>query len=233
MAAPLVLALAVCLAVSGCTPGPEAAPLVEPVPSDTPTPSPTPTPVPVRPALDELQLTADGLGTLVMGGPVPDTDDPTTTMVAFDPEYCVNEDYGIGPGDEQAGGWKPDPAYDTPGGSAFAISEIDGRLARLDIYTPAIPTDTGLRVGDARADVLAAYPGLAPVSTSPISELYQVHGTTGDLNIEVKLEGKGWENYWGGTKDTILVLRLTPAGSKPVTIAGGDNVIFGCSYSGA
>jgi hypothetical protein len=210
-----------------------------PVESEAMVPAPTPTQA-TRPAVADLHLTSDGLGTLRMGGPLPDTDDPATAMVAWDPERCVNADYGIGADDPLAGGWAPHAAYDLDQDqdqdqglrSAFQVQGEAGTLVRLDVYHPGIQTEGGVQVGDPEAAVLAAHPDAEVVVETPMSRLYQVHGTRGDLNIEVKVEGAGFEGYWAGSEGTVLVLRLTPTGSDPTPVAGGDNVIFGCGYTG-
>lgn len=221
------LAIVVILGMAGC-----AQPVVEsdPTPSVT-TPTPTPTPTPARPALADLVLTPEGLGNLAIGeAPV---EDPATAMVTFDPVRCVAPEYGIEAGDPRAGGWAPDASYAEStlwGESAFQVF-VDGTLQRLEVYGSTIPTSGGLHIGDPSSAVLAAHPEAQLVLSNYISELYVVHGTAGDLSIEVTIVPPDMPTYWGEQADTVLGMRVTPTGTEPFAVAGGENVIRGCSYT--
>ncbi|CAN5263137.1 hypothetical protein BH11ACT3_BH11ACT3_23360 [soil metagenome] len=232
----LAVAVAATLALSAC-----AIPQGDPTQSAEPptvTATPTPTVVAGPPALDDLVLTADGLGTLVIGQPP--AADPATAMVSFDDDICVYEDYGIAVGDPLAGGWAPNAEYgdgSTPtagigGVAAFQVLIKDGVLARLDVSHLPIATDGGLRIGDARADVLAAHPSATLVISSPISEVYRVMGTVGVLDIEVAIEDASFAGYWPPSDlNTVLWMRVQPIGTEPYAVAGGENAIFGCGYT--
>jgi hypothetical protein len=216
--------------LAGCGGTPEAAPSPSPT---IESPTPTPTPDPTRPALADLRLTTEGLGTLKIGGPLPDTDDPATSMVAWDPDVCVNEDVGIGPDDPLAGGFATDPSYLTGSDfDPFFIGFVDGVLIRVDVRSPTIATDGGLRVGDPTSAITAAHPDAVHVlDRGGISQVFQVTGTNGILLIEASVDSG--DGYWAaGEADKVITMIVRPAGTEPFGISGSDNVVFGCGYSG-
>jgi len=224
----VALAVACVAGMAGC-----AQPEVEadPPQASAAPPSPTPTPTPSRPALADLVLTTEGLGTLVIGQAPPV--DPATAMVTFDPVLCVAPEYDIEAGDPLAGGWAPDPSYAEStfwGDSAFQVY-VDGTLRRLEVYGRTIPTSGGLHIGDPSSAVLVAHPDAQLVISGEISDVYVVHGTAGDLSIEVTVVPADMPTYWGDLADTVLGLRVTPTGTDPFAVAGGENVIFGCNYT--
>lgn len=217
--------------LTGCGGEPEGAPTTSA--SETPTSTSTPTPDPTRPALADLELSTEGLGTLRIGGTLPDTDDPSTAMVAWDPDVCASGDLGISASDPRAGGYATDPSYLS--GSIldpFYIGFTDPAvLTRIDVRDGTIPTDGGLRVGDPTSAVLTAHPDAALVLDRPLSDVYQVTGTAGILLIEVSTDSG--DGYWAADElDKVIDLIVVPAGSEPFGIAAGDNVVFGCSYTG-
>lgn len=170
MAGVTVLAL-----LAGCTPTPAAEPTSSPAASpeasaSTPTPEP-----PSRPELSDLALSSEGLGTLRFGQ-VPESD-PALSMVSFDPVACTDavtgEPLGIVAGDPLAGAWVIDPSYlvdpepfDTGATFGVGVDAAAGNIVtRIDLYSDDIPTDGGVRFGDDRADVVAAYPGASVVES--------------------------------------------------------------------
>jgi hypothetical protein len=223
------LVLAGLVMLTGCGGGePEAEPTTS---APTETPTPTPTPEPTRPALSDLKVTTEGLGTLRIGGTLPDTDDPDTAMVAWDSDHCVDEGLGITESDPRAGGYATDPSYVPDAGLApFYIAFSGDVLTRIDIRSPEIPTDGGVRIGDPTSAMLAAHPDAVDVlDRDGFTEVYQVTGTAGILLIEVTTDsGTG---YWAPEQiDKVFSLIVVPAGSQPFGIAGSDNAVFGCAY---
>jgi hypothetical protein len=222
-----VLVLAGLVMLTGCAgEGPE----IEPTTSAL-TETPTPTPEPTRPAFADLEVTTEGLGTLRIGGALPDTDDPETAMVAWDADLCVDESLGITESDPRAGGYVTDPSYPSDAGLApFYIGFTGDVLQRIDVRSPEIPTDGGLRIGDPTSALLAAHPDAVDVlGRDGFSEVYQVTGTAGILLIEVSTDsGTG---YWAPDEiDKVISLIVVPAGSQPFGVSGSDNAVFGCAY---
>lgn len=207
--------LAVLAVVAGCSPTVVA----EPSETTTPIESSTPTPTPSRPALAQLTLTPGSLGTLVLGSSLPDTNQTSTSMVAWVDNLCVSPAYHIAAGDPRAGGWLPDPSYDVSGRHGFEVYAPDGSLQRIDVTVAGIATEAGVRVGDPETAVQAAYPNARVHEFAPIYRLHDVTAANGTLGMVVDLR-----------TGTVAVLRATVPSADTVEIAGGGTSINGCSY---
>jgi hypothetical protein len=217
----LIAAFAV-LALTACDPGAGLLPTPEPSDSVTATPTPTPTPTPVAaPALADLVLTANGMGTLVFGEPP--SSEPALQMIAEDPAAC-SEFYPVG--SAEATRWRPIAEYVVGGIPTFGVTVTDGNLERIDLYDSTIPTDGGIRVGDTLASLLAAHPG-ASVVHSGLTDIYVVTGEHGTLQIEVaRDEGSG---YWpAGDIDQVMYIHAVVSGIEPFTVAASENIAGGC-----
>ena len=220
--APIALiAAGVVLVLGGCaapTPGSTFAP--DPGESVTPTPDPAP------PRLEELVLTTEGLGTLVFGT-IADSD-PVTRMIYLDPEACV---YDGGPtsGSPEAASWAPIDAYGTSGNQAFGVNvQDDGTVDRVDLYNDTIPTDGGLRIGDSRADALAAYPD-AEIWHEWATDVLVLPGVAGNIHIEIAHHTGDAAGYWEPDPgDRVLFIRGVVASSPVFSVAGSDNIAGGC-----
>jgi hypothetical protein len=231
---PLAIAVALfaCLALSACDPGHEEA---GPTPSWSESGSPTPTPsaseAPHAPDVSELVITPNGMGTLVIGE-APSTD-PELKMLEIDAAACSDERTGFGagvaPGDPEAIRWVPVAEYTTPDGYPhWTVSVIDGLLDRIDLHDNSIPTDQGVRIGDSRAAVLAAYPGGTLVDET-ITDVLVVPGEHGVLHIEIAKEGSAdLAGYWGAQLDTVVYIRAVDLAGGVFTVAASDNVAGGC-----
>jgi hypothetical protein len=220
--APIALiAAGVVLVLSGCA-GPTPGPTAAPDPVETATPTPTPDPVP--PLLEELVLTTEGLGTLVFGT-VADSD-PATRMIYLDPEACVFEG-GPAPGDPGAASWVPIDAYGASGDQTFGVNvQADGTVDRVDLFNGTIPTDRGVRIGDSRADALAAYPD-AEISHEWATDVLVLPGVAGNIHIEIAHNDS--VGYWQPDQvDRVLFIRGVEATSPGFSVAGSDNVAGGC-----
>jgi hypothetical protein len=194
------------------------------------TPTPTPTPEPTRPAFADLEVTTEGLGTLRIGGTLPDTDDPETAMVAWDADWCVNEDLGITEPDPLAGGYLADPSYPTDAGlSPFYVGFTGDVLDRVDVRSSQIPTDGGVRIGDPRSDITTAHPDAVWALSREISEVYVVTGTNGILLIEASTD-PGYEYWTPDQVDKVIALTVVPVGTVPFGVSASDNGVFGCAY---
>lgn len=239
----LLMASMVSLAVlAGC-----ANPL-PPEPTEAPVSSPEalaasaePTAAPARPALGDLRLSTEGLGPLALGQ-APETD-PALSMVAFDPVGCTDavtgEGFGIVAGDPLAGGWFIDPSYEVPpsptdSGMPFGVGvDGSGLVNRIDLYTDDISTDAGVRLGDNRADVVAAYPSAVLVGEF-LTDIYVVSSPTGILQIEVASRATpDQDEYWGSVSipdgEVLYIHAVTPA-LGVFTVAASGNSVGGCNF---
>ena len=147
--------------------------------AEIPPPAPAPTPTPVKPALDGLVLTTEGLGNLAIGAPVPDVAQPLA-LVAFYPEYGCYQPNGA---------WLS--TYESPPLlTTFVIRtenfEPSAEIDWILVKSPLIKSDRGIGAGDSRDAVLAAYPEAQQLPDShPYVDLYSVTGTRGMLLFEI------------------------------------------------
>jgi hypothetical protein len=215
IAAAAVLALAACDPAGTPTPSPTAS-VTE---SATPTPTPTPTPT-AAPTLAELELSADGMGTLVFGE-APSAD-PALQMIAEDPAACAE----FAPaGSPEATRWRPVAAYLAPD-QVFGVSVAGGTLERIDLFGSAVPTDGGIRVGDTLAAVQAGHPDAALVP-SDLTDIYVVAGSHGTLQIEVaKADATG---YWSSADiGHVVFIHAVVTGYGTFTVVASENIAGGC-----
>jgi len=226
LSVPVVLAVLALTACGGATPDAAGSSAGE-------SPAPT-TLVPaaeVRPDRDELALGPDGMGTLVFGE-APSTD-PATAMLVLDPDYCLDENAGLGtgfaPGSPEAALWVPIPEYRDELFGDFGVLVADGALGRIDVYNEAIPTTEGVRIGDRRDDVLAAYPD-ATVVEEWGTDIFVITGEHGTLQIEVArqpAEGPYWQD---SEADRVMYLHAVVLGVEPFTVAASENIAGGCPF---
>ena len=218
---PLVLALAACTAAP---PTPEATETVAaPVetPSATPTSTPTPTPT-GPPALGDLVLSPDGLGTLRVGEPI----DPL--LATYDAQGCLTPE-------REARGWDPDdpalaawvPNYDMVlierGGYPYEYYPFephhngDGTLKWLTVRSPEISTQRGIHLGSLEDEVVAAYPEAERYDEGG-GRVYELPGNGSKLVIEVVTDAMGREDELG----QVWSMRLEPLDWKLTSLANGD-----------
>jgi len=180
----LVGVVAGSLLLSGCA-GEEPAEIAEPAPivTESPSPTPTPTPEPTKPALNELVLTTEGLGYLVIGQPVPESDLP---IVRLDPNACPAS-LDVGP--------PPRWLADYPEGKeAFYLytqdDAVDGAVRLIASNDGNISSDRGVGVGSTLAEVKSAYPDARASNTTGVQMLI-VDGVAGKLRFEVQDDNDG------------------------------------------
>jgi hypothetical protein len=166
-------------------------------------------------------------------------------MVAFEPTACTDaetgESFGIEPGDPEAGGWFIDPSYRLPpspnfGGNPFGvgIDEAAGTVvSRIDLYSADIPTDGGIRIGDSRAEVEAAYPS-ASVAESYLTDIFVISGPSGLLQIEVVSQSTADKaDYWASTGipdgQVVYIHAVVPAFGV-FSVAASGNGVGGCNF---
>ncbi|MEO5921210.1 MAG: hypothetical protein ABIQ01_08715 [Pseudolysinimonas sp.] len=217
----VVIAAAAVLALTACDPaGPATSPSPHPSASSaSPTPTPTPTPT-TAPALADLVLTANGMGTLVFGE-APSAD-PAQQMIAEDPAACAE----FAPaGTPEATRWRPIAAY-LAAGETFGVSVAAGTLERIDLFCPSIPTDGGIRIGATLSDLVTAHPGAALVAGS-LTDIYVVTGTHGTLQIEVaRTDSTG---YWpAGDIGHVVFIHAVETGYGTFSVVASENIAGGC-----
>ncbi|MEQ1737175.1 MAG: hypothetical protein ABL886_12325, partial [Rhodoglobus sp.] len=99
-------------------------------------------------------------------------------------------------------------------------------LERIDLFSSAIPTNGGVRIGDTRADVVAGHPDAALVA-SDLTDVYVDGGPNGSLQIEVaKAEGSG---YWPAAEiDQVVYIHAVVTGYGTFTVVASENIAGGC-----
>lgn len=169
--------------------GPTAPP-VTPVP---PAPqAPVPEPEPTRPALEDLVLTSEGLGTIRFGDD-PEDYDPETSLLVPERDAC-GDGFTI---------WAS--AY---GGHEFAIAQLRepaGAVGLIGVRDDRIPTDRGLRSGMTLDEALVLYPEATLRAESIGIDLYAVDSTPGDIFFTVA----------GGPSGTEVLTSLNAALEAP------------------
>lgn len=179
----LVGVVAGSLLLSGCA-GEKPAEIAEPAPivTESPSPTPTPTPEPTKPALDELVLTTEGLGYLVIGQPVPSID-ASLAIVEYDPAYC----------ESQPGAWRPTYPTTADQREMFNVqtdAEIEsGSVSTIAVYQNGVVTAQGIHVGSTSDEVLAAYSSFDYEEQMDVNFVqYGINGSAGRLLIGVEDE---------------------------------------------
>ena len=230
-----LLAISLAVALSACFPGggtPSPSGSDSSTPEEEPTETSTPEPEQeTAPARADLALSPDGMGTLVFGQE-PSTD-PATRMLVLEPDWCTDANtgfgIGVGPGDPEAALWVPIPEYRDARFSDFGVDVFGGVLSRIDLdfQDPVIPTTEGIRIGDARAAVEAAYPDAAVVGAD-LTDIYVVTGTRGTLQIEVSTDDPYWEGF--RPNNVVVYIHATQNGIAPFSVAASENIAGGCPF---
>lgn len=221
-------ALAVVLLLTACGPGggspsTSGSPSDEPSASSTPSATPTPTPT-VRPTLAELRLGPDGFAELPLGQPA--SSHPDLSLVSFDAAGCSG-----------AGLWSAHPSYassdpDVYGvGTAFSVTDAatsgpTGVITRIDLNARDITTTEGIRFGDGRAAVEAAYPGVTVVDND-LTDIYVIPGTGGNqLLVEVASD----PSYWAGFRpdETVVYIHASTSDWGVFSVAASENLLGVC-----
>ncbi|TBN56458.1 hypothetical protein EYE40_03060 [Glaciihabitans arcticus] len=215
-AAALVALTTVLLA--GCAP---SAPETTSPPPAAETPSATPTPEPTKPTVEELVLSADGLGPLRIGEQPPVTH-PDVDVVIFDPEYCA---------EDVAAGWITDPGKwvtNYPWGPGeygkppFSVNIVDGVLQALFTLDPRVRTAGDIGIGSTVKELLAVYPD-AVLTRSELIDLYVIAGESGQLVFEA-----GNDTSIGYDPGVIWIAHVIPTDVKPYSFANSDAGFGNC-----
>jgi hypothetical protein len=231
-----VSAALLALALAGCTPAaPGATPTATTPPPDEPTSS-APPQSNGPPALEELTLSTEGLGTLEIGGVLPAADDDTA-LIVFDAEFCTDErtgnPAGIEPGSNAAGLWIPAEKYRTEEGGGFVrapfgVGVWDNAVQRIEIEDETLTTDAGITLGSTAAEIAAAYDQVELVPMG-LTTLHVVNGTAGKLVFEVATEDEQLPGYWEpDLLGTVVLARALAADEELFAAAGSGNVVNSC-----
>ena len=143
-------------------------------PPELPTATPTAAPT---------VLTAEGLGYLSVGKPVPDVAE-ADALARWDDLYC-QETNGLAAGDPFAGAWVATGAI-----AGFRLDDTadglrTGALTLIVVDAPGLSTDAGVEVGDTESKLLGAYPSFDETLAPYGPVLYVINGQTGKLVYEV------------------------------------------------
>ena len=221
-------ALLLVIAVSSCASVPPAAE-PEPAPSATQSASAEPSPEPTRPAATELALAPGSLNLLVLGGQVPDDDDPAA-MIVFEPDACTAE-RNVEPGEPGAGLWTVVPEYRDEAGEPLFWVDVDdaGAITALQVArSSTIETTEGIGIGSTITELLAAYPTITGPTDSIVTRMYVVDEGEGRLVFEVSWGG-GEPDYWAeGEVDRVLVMTTQDPSAPVFSIWGTDGGVGGC-----
>jgi hypothetical protein len=229
MVATLALWLSACAVLTEVAEPVPSAPATSEPPGAEPTVPPAPAaPAPAAPTLASLTLSAEGLGPLIVGSAVP----ASAEIVRWDPAHCVEEGTGIVEGDPYAGAWLPIfPASPTPTlgeRPPFTMMTADGfrdsPIREVTVWSAEVATAEGVRAGDGRAALFAAYPRFDEVVKGELSDVYAIDGIHGRLLFEVAKPSDLPElaDYWGTAVHTVLWIRVVSAGGAAAPIAASD-----------
>ena len=175
-------------------------------------------------ALDELALSPEGLGPLVIGQ-APGVDQDVLVHSDSVCQSAVDEGYR-----DEAAMWVAnyEPAVHGFDSRPFGVLVEDDVLQSVEVYVDTISTDEGIHIGSTAADVLAAYGDrlelVEAYDEGSDSHLYRVSGEAGDLYIEVlKAETVDVHPEIGGE----LVLRLTASAKGRVPLGTNSDFVLG------
>jgi hypothetical protein len=177
-----------------------------PLPRHTPAPEPTPTETASPVLQSEVYVTSEGVGDIRIGKPIP----RKSGLVEYDPALCNDS------GGKFSGGWKPRPPFDWDTIGAFAFDPVTttGRIGdpvtRIWITSPAIPTKSGIRVGDTVEKLLSTFPDIEGPDASEGGPLYTVRGYAGKVVFITSPE-----NWNRDARDIIHAILVLPI-DKPV-----------------
>lgn len=216
----IAVSTALIVALTGCA-APEPVPTTAPTTPAAPAAEETPEPEPTRPTLDELVITAEGIGDLRVGHPVPQGN-PELSLVTWNPTGCIDPDYpdaGLEEGQPWAGHWAPVFPASDPGNWPFWVvtdGTKDGPVSFIGSDT--VPTSEGIRVGDTRAQLEAAHTSFDAVIHRELVDMYVMEAPASRLVIEVVTDSEWYPEY----ADRVLAMHVQSTSYEPFSIAATD-----------
>jgi hypothetical protein len=180
---------------------------------------PTSTPAPTKPTLDQLVVSPNGIGPLVIGQPVV-IEPADLATVAFNPHHC-----GVSPGADYPD-WES--TYPNPSFSVALIGATpSGTIAGLEVDSPDLKTAEGIHLGSSVADLKTAYPTIDSVTPSYSTDLYTVRGTHGKLVFEVANNAMPG-NWTADQLGTVVLETIWQLSDTPTSFANSDGA-GGCA----
>lgn len=172
-----ILALGACAekppTIGGATPSSTATASASAAPSATPTAPPSPT---VPPALSELVISPDGLGSVQIGQSFEDTS--AASPLRWVQPFCAYE------GAADVGGWKANYA-DTPFWVAFDEQKPGTPITYIAISSDELKTAEGFGSGSSTKAVLAEYGSRLTLIPDEYYPGYALRGLHGQVNFWV------------------------------------------------
>ncbi len=228
--APVALGIAALVLLASCSMSPstpDAAPSTvasdpaTPAPTQTPSVAPTPT-TQAKPTLDQLVVSPDGLGPILIGKTVTSQPD-AAAVVTWNATLCSKP-----AGAQYAGGWVPNyPTVKTIFQPSifpftFASAKKTSPVTFILVWSKDLRTAAGIGVGSTVADITSAYGSVDQVVHAATTDLYVIKGSRGQLVIEVasKYE-KGLSSWSKSAVGTVQWMQIATS-SKPVSIANSD-----------
>lgn len=220
----------VAVLLTGCAaPAPSAEGTKKPTATATPTAKPTaaPTPTasaaPAKPGLDDLIVSAAGLGPLLIGSAPPVTDPAL--------DILVQGSVACGPSTPDVTGvWLANyPDGTTMAGkvtSPFQVVVTDaGVISRIDVRLAGPRTERGIQIGSTADEVVAAYPDASEIVDFGRALVYAVRAPTGTLLIEIDTRDDGAEAGFG----KVVSIRVGTADVPVYAVSNTGNVISPCN----
>ncbi|HEX4444044.1 MAG TPA: hypothetical protein VHZ81_10775 [Galbitalea sp.] len=212
-----VAAVILVVSLAGCAPATITA---EPTRSAvlTPTPTQTPAPIPTPLTPDQLEMSPDGLGPIIVGEPI-SAETAFLTSISFNDKYCDQ----VGRSD-----WQGTDLTTSAFSLEVAGTTASSPVSAIGAASPQIRTAAGIRIGSTRSDVTTAYPSPTSVMHGRGSDLYITRGSHGQLSIEVADSDYQGDNR-GGLPNTVISMTVWSLSVTPSGFVNSDVSIGGCS----
>lgn len=228
-AAAVIVGLAGCTAASTVaeqTATATASPVVTPAVTPTPTTLPTITPLPpTKPTLDELLVSPDGVGPLVIGHRVK-VEPAGLALVKFDANHCER------PGEPGNAGWES--TYSERSFNIATNPETQtGAIRTILVTSSHLTTYNAIHIGSTAAQLKAAYGTFDQVIHGQITDLFILRGSHGQLAFEVARQatfGTDKTPYWSKSDvNRVQFMSVWRLSDKPLAFSGTDGGPGSCA----